>query len=314
MFQGSKYVYAVYEEGSFSRAAEKLFISQPSLSANVRREEEAVGFPIFDRSTKPLRLTECGREYIRAVEEMMGITRRFDSYLNDLEGLKTGSLTIGGSNLFASWVLPQLMSEFSRRYPSIRMDLKEGTSKDLEHLLQSGKLDLLVDNATLDEKIYERRIYQEEHLLLAVPSEYPVNDDLSECRIPLSDIEDGSFLSDRYPPVPLGRFGDIPFILMKPDNDTGERARAICRENHFSPHVLFELDQQMTSYNITSSGMAASFISDTLIRRVPFHEHVCYYKLSGQNTSRYISFYWKRGSYQSLAVRTFLEETVGGGL
>ena len=306
IFQGMKYVYTVYQEGSFSRAAEKLFISQPSLSANVKREEEAVGYPIFDRGTKPLTLTECGREYIRAAEQIMAVNQQFDVYLNDIGGLKTGSLSIGGTNLFASWILPELLSAFARRYPKIKIELVEETSRELEHLLQTGRIDFMLDNARLDLEIYDHHIYMEEYLLLAVPAVFPVNADLSAFQLPLDRIMDGSFLSDDLPAVPLRHFSDCPFILMKPDNDTGERARAICRENRFTPQVLFELDQQMTSYNITSSGMGISFISDTLIRRVPFHAQVTYYKLSGRNTRRHISFYWKHGRYQSRAMQEFL--------
>ena len=66
MFQGMKYIYAVYQEKSVSKAAERLCISQPSLSASIRRTEEKVGYPLFDRSTKPLSLTECGEKYIHA--------------------------------------------------------------------------------------------------------------------------------------------------------------------------------------------------------------------------------------------------------
>ena len=58
MFQGMEYIYEVYKEKSFSKAAAALFISQPSLSANVKRVENRIGYPIFDRSTKPLQLTE----------------------------------------------------------------------------------------------------------------------------------------------------------------------------------------------------------------------------------------------------------------
>ena len=306
-FQGMKYIYAVYQEGSFSRAAEKLFISQPSLSANVKREEEAVGYPIFDRSTKPLKLTECGKEYIRAAEQIMATCHQFDVYLSDMEGLKTGSLSIGGSNLFASWILPALLADFSRRYPKVKIELIEENSKKLEHLLLNGQIDFMLDNANLDKSIYDRYVYQEESLLLAVPALFPVNKRLKDYQLPLSTILDRSFLSEEVPAVPLQAFAGEPFILMRPDNDTGERALAICHENHFSPQVLFQLDQQMTSYNITSSGMGISFISDTLIRRVPFHDHVTYYKLSGDNTKRYISFYWKHGRYQSRAMLEFLK-------
>ena len=84
MFQGREYVYAVYREKSFSRAAQKLFISQPSLSAAVKRTEERIGYPVFDRSTKPLKLTECGEKYIAAVEKMMAAEQEFFHYINDL--------------------------------------------------------------------------------------------------------------------------------------------------------------------------------------------------------------------------------------
>ena len=69
MFQGMEYIYEVYKEKSFSKAAAALFISQPSLSANVKRVENRIGYPIFDRSTKPLQLTEVGKHYIRLLKK-----------------------------------------------------------------------------------------------------------------------------------------------------------------------------------------------------------------------------------------------------
>ena len=112
MFQGMEYVYEVYLEKSFSKAAEKLFISQPSLSANVKRVEHHIGYPIFDRSTKPLSLTECGVQYIKAVEKIKSIQNEFEGFANDWGDLKKGTLTLGGSNLFSSWILPSLIERW----------------------------------------------------------------------------------------------------------------------------------------------------------------------------------------------------------
>ena len=109
MFQGMEYVYEVYKERSFSKAAANLFISQPSLSANVKRIEKKIGYPIFDRSTKPLGLTECGRHYIDAVEHIMQVENGFHDFVNDWSNLKTGQLILGGSSFFSSWVLPPLI-------------------------------------------------------------------------------------------------------------------------------------------------------------------------------------------------------------
>ena len=73
MFQGMRYVYEVYKEMSFSKAARNLFISQPSLSAAVKKEEAQIGFPIFDRSSNPIQLTDLGKEYIRSIEIIMDV-------------------------------------------------------------------------------------------------------------------------------------------------------------------------------------------------------------------------------------------------
>ena len=125
MFQGSEYVYAVYREKSFSKAAKKLFISQPSLSANVRRVEQRIGAPIFDRKTKPLQLTHVGEEYIHCVERIDAIEKEFESFVNDLNDFQKGRLLLGGSNFFSSWVLPPLMEAYSRRFPHIELGLLE---------------------------------------------------------------------------------------------------------------------------------------------------------------------------------------------
>ena len=64
MFQTLKYVYEIYKEGSFSRAAKNLYISQPSLSATIKKLEQDIGITIFDRSTTPVQLTDAGKVYI----------------------------------------------------------------------------------------------------------------------------------------------------------------------------------------------------------------------------------------------------------
>lgn len=307
MFQGMTYVYEVYKEGSFSKAAQKLFISQPSLSASVKRVEDKVGYPIFDRSTKPLSLTECGEKYIDSVERIMAVQNEFFNYINDWGGLKTGSLTLGGSSLFASWVLPPLMAEFSAKYPDIRLVLVEENTSALEEMLQNGRLDFMLDNCRLDESVFEHRDYQEEHLLLAVPKGFAVNEKLKGCQLSKSMICDRAFLREDIPEVPLGEFAGEPFIILKPENDTRKRAMEIFSRQGLEPNILFEVDQQMTSYNITSSGMGISFISDTLVSRVPSEPEVVYYKLGGEISRRMLYFYWKSGRYFSRAMEEFLK-------
>ena len=87
MFRWKDYIYEVYKERSFSKAAQNLYISQPSLSAKIKKAEEEIGLPVFDRNTTPLRLTEFGRVYIDAVEEVYKIEKSVENHINDLKNL-----------------------------------------------------------------------------------------------------------------------------------------------------------------------------------------------------------------------------------
>ena len=78
--------------------------------------------------------------------------------------------------------------------------------------------------------------------------------------------------------------------------------------DNFIPNIIFESDQQMTSYNITCSGMGISFISDSLISNIPETSDVIYYKLSGKASSRNVYFYWKKNTYFNKALQIFLNE------
>ena len=85
MFQGMYYIYEVYKEMSFSKAARNLYISQPSLSAAVKKVESRIGFPVFDRSSNPIQLTAPGEEYIRSVERILEVENGFRNYVNDMQ-------------------------------------------------------------------------------------------------------------------------------------------------------------------------------------------------------------------------------------
>ncbi|MEF9839949.1 MAG: LysR family transcriptional regulator [Lachnospiraceae bacterium] len=306
MFSSMNYIYEVYKEKSFSKAAKNLYISQPSLSASVKRIEQQIGTPLFDRSTNPIKLTDCGEAYIFAIEQIQGIEQDFQNYLADRNGLKVGKLTIGGSNLFSSYVLPPLISKYKERFPLIEIDLIEDSTSKLKELLQNGVLDLLIDNYVFSEDNFIKHLYRPEQLLLAVPKDISINTSIKECQLTLTDIKQHKHQKDDFPSVPLGLFEKEPFILLKTENDTRQRSLRICQEYGFQPHAILTLDQQVTAYNVTCSGMGISFISDTLAYNVLPHPDVVFYKLQGEAAHRNIYFYQKKNRYVTKAITEFL--------
>lgn len=309
MFRNKEYVLAVIREGSFSKAAEKLYISQPSLSATVKRIEEKLTVPIFDRTTTPITLTEVGREYVRYAMEIDRRERDFERYINDRVNLLVGEIKIGGSSLFSSFLLPSMIADFNEKYPRISIKIFENNTKNLMRELSDGNLDIIIDNAIIDDENISSSLYTSETILLAVPESFEVNRRLAESALTVADVRDGKHLDDRCA-VDLEAFSDCPFILLHSENDTGKRAAQLFRKHGLTPNVLFRLDQQMTAYNIACQGLGISLISDTLVKNIDTTPALRYYRLSDPEITRNIYFYRKNNRYHSLACQKFLEHNI----
>lgn len=306
MFVWKKYVYEVYKERSFTKAAQNLYISQPSLSARIKKIEEIIGEPLFDRSTTPLQLTEVGKVYIEAAEEITQIEQRVENYINDLAGLKTGNLAVGASTLFAAYVVPSLITQFNQKFPDVHIQLIEGNTAELEEMLGSNALNFVIDNYHYDSILYNKELYCEENILLAVPKHFAVNEELGMYQLSYKNIKNKNYLNQKYPAVPLGRFADLPFIMLTQGNDTRTRGDRLCRNVGFKPNIVLEFNQQSTAYMASSTQLGATFISDILVSQLPTFENLVYYKLDGEEAKRKVFFYYKTHKYKTRVMEEFV--------
>lgn len=306
MFVWKKYVYEVYKERSFTKAAQNLYISQPSLSARIKKIEEIIGEPLFDRSTTPLQLTEVGKVYIEAAEEITQIEQRVENYINDLAALKTGNLAVGASTLFAAYVVPSLITQFNQKFPDVHIQLIEGNTAELEEMLGSNALDFVIDNYHYDSILYNKELYCEENILLAVPKHFAVNEELGMYQLSYKNIKNKNYLNQKYPAVPLGRFADLPFIMLTQGNDTRTRGDRLCRNVGFKPNIVLEFNQQSTAYMASSTQLGATFISDILVSQLPTFENLVYYKLDGEEAKRKVFFYYKTHKYKTRVMEEFV--------
>lgn len=307
MFRNKDYILTVYREKSFSKAAQKLYISQPSLSAVVKRVEEKLSAPIFNRTT-PITLTDVGKKYIQHALEIEDRELDIEKYVADLSNLLTGKITVGGSSLFSAFVLPGMISAFTKNHPKIEFEIFEDNTKNLVKKLDAGTVDIVIDNAEINDKNINSVLYKLENLLLAVPQKFKINEELKDYRFTAADIKSGKHHTDN-PTVDIKRFSDLPFILLNPENDTGKRADTIFKKYNINPEVIFYLEQQVTAYNMSCSGLGISFVSDTLINHTPSEPSLYYYCLPNEIASRDIYFYTKSNRYLSHACQKFIEFT-----
>lgn len=138
----AQYVLAVLRAGSMTEAAKQLYISQPSLSQTIRQAEEQLGTPIFNRDTSPMSLTYAGQMFVKTAREVMSIETNL---LNEIEEIKKeshGRMRLGFSVQRGMQLLPQVIPDFTQKYPYVRIELHEHGSDTLEQLLCEGVCDL----------------------------------------------------------------------------------------------------------------------------------------------------------------------------
>lgn len=306
MFSGMHYVYEVYKTKSFSKAAKNLYISQPALSAMIKKIEGKVGAPLFDRCTNPVQLTEYGKRYIKIAEKIMDLEDEFAYYTDNLDELKTGHLSIGSASLFVSYLLPEYISAFSAAYPNVKINLFESDSYNLEQKAASGELDLVIDNYQVDPKLYKTHTIIEEHLLLTVPASFDANRSATRYQLSWEDVKNNVHLNPTRPGVPLKKFSNEPLLTLRQPNDTRKRMEAIYQNAGVKFSPILKLDQLLTMYHLIEYGLGLSFVSDTLIKALPYNPDVIYYKLDDPNTVRYVTLYYKNGKYLTRSMQEFI--------
>lgn len=307
IFSRKELICTIYREQSFSKAAQKLFIAQPSLSLMVKKLEDQLGMPLFDRTTKPIGLTEAGRQYIAAAEQIQQVEDSFSDYISAVNNLEAGSVRIGSNQLLSSLVLPKYVSRFLQAHPKISLTLEDANSTTLQNALLSGTLDIIIDNHRLPEDSFVQHRLWTEHLFLAVPKAFPENKGLNAYTS--ADIIAGRHLTAPLPPAPLDAFRHVPFLLMNRNNDTRTLSDTIFQELGFHPRVLLEMDRLATLYRYIEMGTAASVVSDTLICNIRGADQsaIRFYSLPTRHAKRHIYISYRRNRHFTKAMAAFAQ-------
>ena len=230
-----EYLITIAEEKSISKAAERLFMAQSSLSQSLHSMEAELGGTLFIRTSSGVRPTESGKIAIEVAQKMLVEYQQLKAKITDTEGLKTGKVTFGVSTFRGGYLLPKVVCDFKKLYPSVQVEIHEANSMALEQQLIEGRVDLaLVVMPFAKLKAPTRNLLQDE-IVLVVPQNHPVcsrvkKEEKNGVRHPYIDLED-----------------TIEFEYILSDNDTilGDRARKefaakglvpkVCNDNLTAP-------------------------------------------------------------------------------
>ena len=304
MQQEMEYIYEVYKEKNFTRAAEKLFITQPALSMAIQKVEERLGMPIFDRSTRPISLTDAGYAYLDYIESARHLDAEFEQQIRDIKELDKGRVVVGGSHYLNAYILPQILAGFLKKYPNVEIEIKEASSAELAERLRRQELDVTFHCSPEFIQDFPRYPAFRDTVLLAVPVGM---DPLAGKHVSLSgeQVMAGRHLQDDCPCVSLSEFREIPFILLSRGNNLYERSVRMFEEAGFAPKTKMKLSQLVTAYHLAAAGIGATFVSDLLIR--DSDQELNYYKIDSNLVTRQFYALLPKRKYVSVAARRFIE-------
>ena len=157
-----KYTLAVAEHGNFTTASEKCFVTQPTLSMQVQKLEEELGVTIFNRSTKPLQVTEVGEKVLNQARKIIEESTRMNDVISEEKGIIGGTLKVGIIPTVTSTLLPLFLNIFTKKHKNVDLKIEEFNTETIVQKLEDNSIDCAIAATPLsNDKVLERPLYYE---------------------------------------------------------------------------------------------------------------------------------------------------------
>jgi DNA-binding transcriptional LysR family regulator len=300
-----EYILTLAEMKSFSKAAQKLYITQPSLSKYISSIEKQLGTILFDRSTSPISLTPAGLAYIEAARQISFIEDSFMNQLSDLEKLETGSLKIGSSTFRTSFLLSKSISKFCNEHSRISVSIADDNIEQLKIMLKNGEIDLIVGTGNYNIREYDYEELAEERIYLTIPENNPLNDVLAESRLSFDDIRTNNMKCLMAKPIDLKALEGKPFVLATQGEFGEDYIMDMFRSCHFHPNIALRVRTVEAAFSFSVSGFGLSMIPDTLIRFGNYLTHPYYYPIDADISTSNIRLVMRKNAYLSRAAKEY---------
>ncbi len=240
-----RYFVAVAEEGSFSHAAAREHVSQPSLSQQIQKLEAELGQQLFDRLPRAVVLTEAGRrllEYARNILTSLADARRF---VAALDHEVAGRLSVGAIPSIALYVLPRLIARFERAYPKVTFELFEDTTEKLAQRLEDGSLDVVLASSGDETPTLAQHSLGKEALLMLLPEKHRL---AQRKTIKWSDLAAEKFL------------------LLHEVHSLAITVRRLLAANHLKPELVLQGAQLTTIAAMVAAGLGVTVVPEMMVR------------------------------------------------
>lgn len=275
-----RYVLALAQEGSFSRAAETLGISQPSLSQYVKKIETEMNVTLFDRTGSDVRLTDAGRVYVDAGRRILDLEHQMEVSFSDLAEYRTGSLIIGSAPYRAASMMPQIARAFQAIRPGMHLVVREGTTSELVEGMEHGEFDLALTLLPIDRRLFNSEPVTEEELLLGVPAAMPP--------LPATAVP-----GRKYPAVEASLLDGFAFVMLTDAQYMQKQLHALAENSGIRLRTAAVVKSLEAQIEMVRAGVGAALLPSG-IERFCNPGDVTFYSFSEPLPKREVAVIWRR--------------------
>lgn len=288
-----KYFLMVAEELNITRAAERLYISQQSLSNHISNMERELDVKLFTRSPK-LSLTYAGDLLVQTSTQILELYSQYMTKVGDINRHYLGVLRVGISHTCGLALLPEVLPQFRAEFPMVEFSLFEGNSTQLEDELSHGRVDLIICFQPIMLEEVKTVPLTEQKLVMVVPksfTEQRFGIHADEMRLQFSQGAD------------ISAFQQMPFVLIKRGNRTRNIVDQYFSRYYFKPQLILETENTVTTLAMAQAGMGITICPELFLRAIPTpppdSEGVDLYPLTDPSTFSKLVAGYRRDRYLS---------------
>lgn len=279
-----KYFVAVVDTGSVTGAAERCFISQPSLSRQLHKLEDGVGKKLFLRAKGKLTPTDAGKALYQHARDILATVAHAKRRVDELDDDTGGRVAIGILPTLAPFMLPSILPALSRTHPNATVMVREEVSNVIVDDLARADLDVLIEVLPFDDNDIEvTRLFTDEFCVTVHKNN------------PLAQLNE----------ISIEALGDAPFILLDDVHCLAQQIEQYCFRKFFTPRVLFQASQLETVKRLIELQHGISLLPRISIKDEP-HSDIFYIKLKGATPSREVVLATAKDRYLSSAAKQFI--------
>lgn len=277
---------AVAHSESFTKAAEEIHVSQPSISKMIKEIETQVGTELFYRDTKHVELTDAGRAFLEQAQQIVALFQNLNHGLDEKMEEQGGKIRIGFPPITSVTIFSHVLGVFKQEHPNVEIYLFEYGSKEIEKGIQEGELDIgIVSTPVTNADLYDMFWLTRDSLQLVLHPEHRLV---------------------RSPDVKISDLADEFFVLYRRDYRLYDQIIGRCNAEGFRPKIIFETSQLEFMIQIIAANMGIAFLPSRVCRQLD-RSHVVARPLNDRPIYLQLGVIWKKDRYLPYAARQWLD-------